>query len=299
MKIGIFGMGAVGSSILNEMGEYEKLYILANEERINKYNSTKLIINDKKFSPKYISKGKMDLVIVCLKNYHLEKSLSDIEKFVDDNTIILPLLNGIMAHDILANYFKANRVLYGVINVEANKINNIVKTSKIINLQFGYEYNNPIKPEILAIKEIFDKYNIRNNIYENMKRRVWLKWMLNMGINQISALCNATYKDMSHPLLKELMTDIYKEVYNVSLAYNIGLTEDDLNETIKRMDYFDSDRVTSLTIDFYNNEQNELDSFSKTLISLAKEKNIATPINDILYKLLKSLDDNRRQKGLI
>lgn len=297
MKIGIFGMGAVGASILNEMGKYNELYVLVDEKRLAK--NKELIINDVVFTPNYITKGKMDLIIVCVKNYHLEKALPDIARFVDEKTIILPLLNGITAHDVLSNYFKNNRVLYGVINVEANKIDNVIKTSKIINLQFGYEFNNPILDEIKQIKDVFDEFNINNNVYENMKRRVWLKWMLNMGINQISALCNATYKDMSHPLLKELMTDIFKEVYNVSLAYNIGLTDDDLNETIKRMDKFNSNRVTSLTIDFNNNSENELDSFSKTLIDIAKMKNIPTPINEVLYKLLKSYDENKRQKGLI
>ena len=37
--------------------------------------------------------------------------------------------------------YKYNRVLYGVINIEANKIDNKVIASKIINLQFGDEYN--------------------------------------------------------------------------------------------------------------------------------------------------------------
>ena len=38
MKIGIFGMGAVGAAIYNELNEYNDLYILCDENRKNKYD---------------------------------------------------------------------------------------------------------------------------------------------------------------------------------------------------------------------------------------------------------------------
>lgn len=296
MRIGIFGMGAVGCALLNELYGYKDLYILADENRIARYKENGIIINDKRFNPNYTSSIKPDIIFVCVKNYQLESSLKDLEKFVSKDTIIIPLLNGIMAHDILQDYFKNNNVLYGVINVEANKKDNVLKTSRIINLQFGEEFNDPIKEYLLQIDRLLTQYNVNHMIYPSMKKRVWLKWMLNMGINQISALCNATYKDMSHPLLKELMSDIFKEVYIVSQAYNIGLDEDDLKETNKRCEAFTSDRVTSLTLDFYNSEYNELESFSPTLIKLAEAKGIDVPVNKVLYKLLKSLNDNLKNK---
>ena len=220
----------------------------------------------------------------------------DIEKYVSSNTIILPLLNGIMAHDILQSYFKNNKVLFGVINVEANKVGNIIHTSKIINLQFGEEYNDDIKPYLKEISSIFTKYNVTHNIYPDMKRRVWLKWMLNMGINQISALLNVTYKQMTHPYILDIMFNIFDEVYAVAKAYNINLDDSDLEYTKNMCKSFTSNRVTSLTIDFYNNQYNELDSFSKTLIDLASKKNISVPTNELIYKLLKALDDNKNQK---
>lgn len=295
IKIGIFGMGGVGCALYNELNGYDQLYALANKERIEKYKEG-FIINDKHIIPNYSDSIQPDLLVVSVKNYHLEKSLKDIEKFVGPNTIILPLLNGIKAHDILQNYFKNNNVLYGVINVESNKIGNVLRSSKIKNLQFGEEYNTPIKDYLLELDSIFTKYDINHNIYPDMKRRVWLKWMLNMGINQISALLNATYKDMSHPLLLEVLFSIFDEVYAVSKAYNISLDETDLESTKNMCRNYTSPRVTSLTIDFYNNTENELDSFSKTLIELAKEKNIPVPTNELIYKLLKGLYDNKNQK---
>lgn len=297
MKIGIFGFGAVGSALYSELNEYKDLYILVDENRLNKYQSNPIIINDKEYYPNYVTKGIMDIIIVCVKNYNLESSLKDIERFVDNNTIILPLLNGIRSHDILSNYFKNNTILYGVINIEANKVNNKCITSKIINLQYGYEYNYEYKYPLNELKEIFDRYNVNNNIYENLKRRIWMKWALNIGINQISALLNYTYKDMSNPLIIELLDNIFDEVFLVSKEYNIGLLDSDIKELKESIRNFNSNRVTSLTIDFYNNDLNELDEFGYTLLKLAKEKNISVPVNETLYRLTKSLDMKRKRQA--
>ena len=286
MKIGIFGMGAVGCSIYEELQEYKELYILVDEERLDKYKNG-FIINDVLYHPNLKTNIIVDLLILCVKNYQLKVALADMQRFVDDKTIILPLLNGITAHDEIASYYPNNNVLYGVINVEANKIGNKVVKGRIINLQFGEKNNLIVKDYLLQIDQIFSKYNLKHHIYENMIKRVWLKWMLNMGINQVSAAGNLTYRQMRHPLIFELLCTIFKEVYEVSKAYDIGLSESDLEETINRCQKFDSDRVTSLTIDFNNGHENELDSFSKTLIELAERKNIATPVNKALYCLLK------------
>lgn len=296
MKIGIFGMGAVGCAIYGELYGYEELYVLADEKRARGYEANGFIINDKKIYPRCITDKKMDLILICVKNYQLSRALPDIAVFADESTVLLPLLNGITARDVLCKYFPDNTVLYGVINVEANKTENIVKTGKIINLQFGEEYNTPVKKYLSDISDIFTAFNIKHHIYPNMKQRVWRKWMLNMGINQVSALCNATYRDMAHPLIQDLLAEIFLEVYAVSEAYHAGLTPEDVEETIQSCKAFRSERVTSLTLDFLQGGENELDIFSPALIRLAEARNMSVPVNQTLYRLLKSMNDNRKSK---
>ena len=297
MKIGIFGFGGVGCALYNEMHDYKDLYILVDDKRYDKYHNSQVIINDVTYYPNYIKEGIMDLIIVSVKNYDLDKALIDMERFVNKKTIILPLLNGIRAIDRIKEYYKYNRVLYGCINVESNKIDNRVITSKIYNLQFGDEYNYHLREPLIKIKLLFNKYNINNNIYHNLKRRVWLKWCLNIGINQISALYNYTYKDMSDDKMLKYLDDIFDEVYKVSLSYNSGLTDLDIEELKRSTRDFKSDRVTSLTIDFNKGKENELNVFGFELIRLAKLKNIDVPKNEELYKKLKEKDDKIKEKA--
>ena len=294
MRIGIFGFGAVGNAIFNELEGYKDLYILVNEKRYLAYKEKVFIINDRRINPSLITKGIMDIIFITVKNYNLEESLNDLYPFIDKNTILIPLLNGIMAHDIIKSKFKEQRVCYGVINVESNKEENITKCGKILNLQFGDAYNIPVKADLLHLKMLLDKYHINNGIYHNMKRRVWLKWMLNLGINQISALLNATYKDMGKDYIKDMLYKIFLEVYMVSLEYNIGLTIEDVDSQMIYVNRFNSNRVTSLTIDFNKNGLNELESFGGTLLKLARNKNIDIPINETIYNLLRLKNDKKQ-----
>ena len=293
MKIGILGFGGVGITLYSQLDGYSDLYVLANETRSFKLKR-EVIVNDITYKPNVITKGLMDLIIVSVKNYDLDEAILDLKEFVNDATIILPLLNGINERKKLEEAFPNNKVLYGLVYTESNKCDNVVATSKIINLCFGEKNNEEPKDYLLKIKKIFDKYKIKNEIPANMEATCWTKWMLNLGINQVSALLNATYSDMTHPLLKELLFDIFDEVYKVSKAYNVGLTDESIKLMHERVEAFLSDRVTSLTLDFNNGGKNELEIFGPTLVKLAKEKNISVPINETIYRLIKAKDELKK-----
>ncbi|MCR5647711.1 MAG: ketopantoate reductase family protein [Acholeplasmatales bacterium] len=297
LKIGIYGLGGVGCAIYNELQDYKELYVLVDEVRLEKYKKQELIINDKVVHPNYVSDGKMDLIIVSVKNYQLKDALPGIKPFLKSDTVILPLLNGITAHDVIKDYYPNYRVLYGVINVESNKVGNICHTSKIINLQYGDKYNYVLRWPLIEMRKIFNRYNINNHIYQNLQRRVWHKWTLNLAINQISALMDATYLEMSHPLIIDTFNDIFDEVFEVSKYYNIGLTEEDIEEIKDRCKDFNSNRVTSLTIDVRNNRENELDYFGLELIKKAQAANIDARVNKTVYNLVKAYSENKKRKG--
>ena len=297
LKIGLYGFGGVNVAIYNELKDYKYLYVLVDDERLNRYLKEDLIINGEIAKPNYITYGFMDVIIVSVKNYQLEDALPGLKPFINKKTVILPLLNGITAHDRIKSYYPNNRILYGVINVESNKIGNVCNTGGVKNLQYGFKFNYELRYPLIELRKIFNKYHIKNNIYHNMERRVWHKWCLNLAINQVSALSNATYLDMSHPLILDTFNDIFNEVLKVATYYNTGLNQDDIDDLKLMCKGFNSNRVTSLTIDINNDRLNEIDSFGKELIELANKANIDVPVNKTIYNLLKAYSENKKRKG--
>lgn len=120
--------------------------------------------------------------------------------------------------------------------------------------------------------------------------------MLNIGINQVSALTNSTYKDMNHPLLRDLLYKLFLEVVELAKYENVNITEEDARFMIDDLAKRCSDRVTSLTEDINNKRKNEVDYFGKTVLDLAKKHNIKTPYNEVMYNCLKAITDNYLNK---
>lgn len=294
MIIGILGYGAVGISLYSELkeGNVKDVYFIADEARIKRYNEEDLIVNGNHLKPEFSSTVICDLVIVAVKCYSLLSSISTIKNHIKPNTIVLPLLNGIRSYEVLSSKLNC-KVLYGVINVISNKTGSIVKCEKIINLQYGYEYNKIISNDLKEIKAIFDSANVNNNIYADMKRRIWLKWMLNMGINQMSALLDINYIQMNEEHHLNILRKIFNEVLLVAEAYNIDLSLEDVDDTIDLcVNSFDSKRYPSLALDVKNGTLGELEEFSDVLLEYASKKNIELPYNYCFNQLIKGKVSN-------
>lgn len=290
MKIGIFGVGAIGSALAAEIYNItpNEIYLCANLNYINKINKG-INVNSIHYDIAYTSNEKMDYLFICLKNYDLENSLKDISLFVSSKTIIIPILNGVSATETLKKHFKDNRVCYGMIRIEANKTNSGVNTSKITELAFGLDEHDD---DLDKLHKLLKQGGINDVIYEDMKRAVWRKFMLNVGINQVSALTNSTYDDMRHPYLSDLIYHLMTEVVKVAEAMKINISDDDAKFMIDDLSKRDSKRVTSLTEDIINKRKSEVDYFGLVVINYAKKYHIDTPYNDIVYKMLRAICDN-------
>ena len=61
--------------------------------------------------------SKIDLVLFCTKTFQLREASLEIQPFVQINTCVLPLLNGIENNEILLEYFSKNQVLGGLCRI--------------------------------------------------------------------------------------------------------------------------------------------------------------------------------------
>ena len=298
-NVAMIGAGAIGGvysySLHKLLGE--KFALIANGKRKERLEKEGLYLNGEHFSPKVVSSDediKFDLIIVSVKNYQLQSAIEDMRNLVGENTIILTLLNGISAREVLKEEFKDNHVLYGLaIKIDAVKVGNkITQNSKAI-IQFGDKYNKTMSEEVLAVKNLLNDAKINNQVFEDMIKTVWTKWMLNIGLNQVSAISGATYRVIKNtPELLTLVNKSMKEVMEVSKVYDINLGDENWASVQDVIDSLDGDGKTSLLQDVENKRKTEVEYFSGTLIKIAKEHNVEVPVNEVLYNFIKAKERN-------
>ncbi len=294
----LIGMGAVGSVYGKLLFQKYKdnFFVIANKDRKEKIIQNGITVNGETFYPNILddnSKNKsLDLIIITVKNYSLDNAIDDLKNLVNENTILLPLLNGVTATERLKTAFPSNVVFYGLsMGIDAVKNEKEVINTVNGTIQFGYADNRSIKPEVLAVQDFLEEANIDCAVFKDMKRMVWKKYMLNVGWNQVSALTNATYGEfLKAPYIKELIERAMLEVVHVAKALNINLTEKDVTEINSLMDSFSPSGKTSMLQDMEKKKISEVDYFSGTLLKYGEKLNIETPVNEILYKLIKSIE---------
>ena len=298
-NVAMIGAGAIGGVYAYSLHKLlgDNFAFIANGKRKERLEQEGLYLNGEHFNPKVVSSDediKFDLIIVSVKNYQLQSAIEDMRNLVGKNTIILTLLNGISAREVLKEEFKDNHVLYGLaIKIDAVKVGNkITQNSKAI-IQFGDKYNKTMSEEVLAVKNLLNDAKINNQVFEDMIKTAWTKWMLNIGLNQVSAISGATYGVIKNtPELLTLVNKAMTEVMEVSKAYNINLGDENWASVQDVIDSLDGDGKTSLLQDVENKRKTEVEYFSGTLIKIAKEHNVEVPVNEVLYNFIKAKERN-------
>lgn len=293
----VLGAGAIGAAYASRLYDVEpgSIKILADRERIDRYKNCGFTINGKQYTFDYItpeSCRSADLIILAVKFYDLEGSLRLMERCVGENTIILSLLNGISSEEIIGKYYGMEKVLYSIcIGIDAVREGSCIDFSSMGRIFFGESRNEFYSEKVHAVKNLFDKCSIPYVIPADMLKVMWWKFMVNVSINQTSAVLKAPYGVFQKVKeARELMDSAAREVIELSKALKIDLNEEDLEEWHRILDSLWQNSKTSMLQDIEAGRKTEVDIFGGVVCELGKKYNIATPVNDILVKMIHILE---------
>ena len=290
-NIGVVGAGSVGSVLISHLfpAYPDNFFLLATGDRADRMRKNGLYINDRTLKPNIYSDGsqdvRLDLLIIAVKSYSLDSVMDDIRPLIQKSTIILPLLNGIMATERLQSYFPDNRVLYGVmIRTDAHRTGHKVYYTTPGEVQLGYAYNNPVKPEVTEVRDCLAHAGLNANIYEDMKRIQWRKWMLNTGGSQaaveIGVECG--YFEQVDEIV-EIIRLCIDEIVELAKAEKVNITTEDRDDIIRFLLGYPAHKKMSMLQDVEAGRPIEIEEYAGTVIRLGEKHGISTPANRFIY----------------
>jgi len=80
------------------------------------------------------------------------------------------------------------------------------------------------------------------------------------------------------------------EVLKIAKASQIDLREEDIDDFVTLMNSFSPMGRTSMLQDVEAKRRTEVDYFAGTVIEMGKKLNIPTPVNYVLYNIIKSVE---------
>jgi 2-dehydropantoate 2-reductase len=297
--VSIIGLGALGILFGNQISKNVpegSLRIIADEDRISRYRREKIFSNGEECSFDFMTPGATctpaDLIIFTVKFGGLHQAIKDVKNQVGEKTIIVSALNGISSEQIIGRHFGMEKMLYCVSQgMDAVRTGNRLTYTRMGKLCIG-----DIEPEIIsdktkAVADFFEKTGVPYEVETNMIRRMWGKFMLNVGINQTVAIYGQNFRDVQKEgPIRDIMIKAMKEVIAISIKEGVNLNEDDLKYWLDIADTLAPENKPSMRQDVEAKRYSELELFAGTVLELGKKHNIPTPVNEDFYIKMKAIE---------
>ncbi len=304
IKIVVVGIGGVGGYfgglLANRYsnGSRVEVIFLSRGDNLTKIqqNGLKVIRPDREFvawphlaTENPFEIGAVDYVIIFTKAYDLEETISQLEPCITDETIVLPLLNGVNSKELIKNKWPSNTVLDGCVYIIArlNEPGVVENKGNIQKLFFGLDNYTDKKLELL--ESVCIEAGIDVTYSSKVSKIIWEKYIF------ISAMATSTsYFNMSigqvvaenEPELKKLII----EVCELAKAKKIEIEENIESRTLDKLRSLPFEATSSMHSDIQNGKQKlELDALTHYVIKEGQKLGIQTPVYLKMYNVLKEL----------
>jgi 2-dehydropantoate 2-reductase len=296
-KIGVLGLGGVGgyfggllAAKYKNSENVEIIFITRPEtEKTIKEKGLKLITPENELlvfpdfvtsSPKAL--GILDVLIVSVKSYDLVKAMVSINPSINNETIILPLLNGVVAKEQIEELYPSNLVLDGCVFVISKLLERgVVKriAGKGI-LFFGSELEDN---RLNKLHQLFLAAGINSKYRPNILEIVWGKYLFISSLASLTSYLDVTTGQIfENKKYRELLIQLLNEFKAVADANSIILSESILEDTLIKMESLPYETTTSMQRDFQQSKRTEYKSLTKYVVDLGNELGI--PV--LTYKMI-------------
>ena len=297
-KISVIGAGAMGATFACKLFDMDKKCVsfVASGKRYDLLKEQGLIVNNKHYllpvTRPTDTPPPSDLIIVAVKHHHLGEAIQDIRNTVGDNTIILSVMNGIESEERIGDVYGMEKVLYTVaIDIDAVKEGNRITFTRPGKLFFGEAENFSLSDRVKRAQSLFERAGIAYETPDDMIRIMWWKFMINVGINQVSAILGAPYGVFQTiQEAKELMESTMREVMSIAKKAEVRLYEEDIENWYSVLAGLSPRGKTSMLQDVEAKRKTEVEMFAGKVIELGKTYGVPTPINETIFRLIKVIE---------
>lgn len=233
--------------------------------------------------------GIADFIIIATKSYDLETVIQQLQPCINQDTIILPLLNGVDSKERIKGILPDNIVLDGCAYIVSRlqQAGVIENSGNIQTLYFGLD--NLVNDRFLLLEKLFKEANIEAYLLKNISTIIWEKFIF------ISPTATATsYFDNC---IGELIADkeklattaaLIEEVKQIAKAKQVYISDDITETTLNKLKALPFETTSSMHSDFKNGKPaNELKSLTEYVVNEGRDYNLETPVYIMIFAELK------------
>jgi 2-dehydropantoate 2-reductase len=296
VRIALFGAGGVGGYLGARLAEAgEQVVFVARGEHLRAMQAGGLhlesIAGDALIRPVEATDdpaevGPVDALIVATKTWQLPQAVRTMGPLVGSGTMVVPVLNGVEAVDVLAEGLGREHVvggLCGMISYLAGP-GRIRHTGAEPWITFG-ELDGEVTKRVRRLEEtLLSCRGLRVEIAEDINVALWEKFMFITATGGIGAVTRAPMGAFrSVPQTRVLLEAAMREVVAVAQARGVKLSEEAVAERMTFVDSLEPHGTSSMQRDIVDGHRSELDAWSGAVVRLGREAGVDTPVHATIY----------------
>jgi len=308
MKITIIGPGAIGCLYYGLLSKKAaSLYLLDKDLKRVEYlqaNGIKIEgLTKLQVIPKITTSIKetanSDLVIIAVKAYDTSSAAKLAKEICSDNGFVLSVQNGLGNLDVLSEVVGYEKVLGGV--TEQSAI--LSDKGKLIHTGDGYtligKQGKKLPAGLRQIRELFNSCGVKTKISKDINSAIWSKLIVNVGINALTALVRIQNADiLDYDSCRSLMRMAVSEAERVAKRKKVKFPFDSAIDKVEAVCRATGDNISSMLQDIINKKRTEIEYINGAVFKLGQNLNIPTPVNFMLFELIKTIENSFQRQVL-
>lgn len=233
--------------------------------------------------------GKVDAVLMAVKSWQLASAATNLAPLLGDDTIIVPLENGIDAADVLLPVAGREHVVGGLCAI----VSYIVEPGHIRHaasepiVMFG-ELDNRRTPRLERLRDAFARAGVQAIIPPDIQHSLWTKFLFISVLSGIGAITRVPVDVWRADAEVRAIADrALREVVAVANARGVDLGANAVEKTWERYDAMAPGSTASMQRDIMEGKPSELDAQLGAIVRLGRESGVGTPVSAMLYHLLR------------
>ena len=306
MKVAVVGAGAMGSlfgAMLADAGNVVWLHDIWSEHvrtinenglRIDRDGKTRISKIRATEDPKQIKTA--ELVIIFVKSTQTRSAAETARSLIGPKGVVMTLQNGMGNTDIIAEFVPPVQILAGTTSHGATLLGpGQIRHAGVGPTTIGaWADSKQGLEQAQKFSKFFNKAGIETEAVKDVRRVIWNKLLINVGINAITALTaikNRQILDLE--VTRELSFAAVKEAMSVAQAIGVDVFDNAVDQVFKIAEATAANR-SSMGQDVDNKRQTEISAINGYISSEAKRLGIEAPVNRTLTALVETLQYHYR-----
>lgn len=234
--------------------------------------------------------GVCDLVIIATKALDVEAAAEAVRPLVGDETVVLPIQNGLGSADRIAGVLGEERVMIGVVGgFGASMVGPGHAHHNGWELVRLGERHGPATDRVRAVAQVWEDAGFRVGVYDDVDQLVWEKLLCNVTFSGTCSVLEWTIGEvLADPHAWSVAAACASEVFAVAQAKGIHLAFDDPVAYARAFGETIPGARPSMLLDVLAGRPCEIDVINGAIPPAARSVGLEAPVNATITALVKA-----------